>query len=110
MAEHTALLDEDERQRAGRFRFDKHRRRFTVRRSLLRRLVGGYLDRQASSIELIYGERGTLALAEISSEAYTEISTAKLFTGNKNWSIPTLSRGRLFVRNDEELICLDLRP
>ena len=59
---------------------------------------------------IIYGERGTLALAEISPEAYEEVSSAKIFKGNKTWSIPTLSRGRLFVRNDEELICLDLMP
>ena len=57
---------------------------------------------------IIYGERGTLAIAEVSSEAYTELSSAKILEGNKTWSIPTLSRGRLFVRNDEELICLNL--
>lgn len=59
---------------------------------------------------VIYGERGTLAIAELSSEGYAELSSAKIFGGNKTWSIPTLSRGRLFVRNDEELICLDLMP
>ena len=59
---------------------------------------------------IVYGERGTLALAKISPEAYQEISNIKLFKGNKTWSIPTLSRGRLFVRSGEELICLDLKP
>ena len=59
---------------------------------------------------IIFGERGTLALAKISPEAYEEVSSVKIFKGNKLWSIPTLSRGRLFVRNDEELICLDLMP
>ena len=59
---------------------------------------------------IIYGERGTLALAEVSPVAYTEISSVKLHKANKLWSIPTLSGQRLFVRNHEELICFDLRP
>ena len=59
---------------------------------------------------IIFSERGTLALAEISSEAFMEISSVKVLDGNKTWTIPTLSRGRLFVRNDEELVCLNLKP
>ena len=51
----------------------------------------------------------TLALAEISPEAYKEISSTKIYKARKTWSVPTLSRGRLFVRSGEELICLDLR-
>ncbi len=58
---------------------------------------------------IIYGERATLALAEISSEAYTEISSAKILDG-RTWIVPTLSRGRLFVRSKEELVCLNLTP
>jgi outer membrane protein assembly factor BamB len=59
---------------------------------------------------IILGERGNLALAEISSEAYTEISTTTVFQGGRNWVLPTLSGGRLFVRNAEEAVCLNLRP
>ena len=58
---------------------------------------------------IIYGERATLALAEISPEAYTEISSAKIL-GGRTWIVPTLSRGRLFVRSKEELVCLNLTP
>ena len=38
------LLTEAERRRAQRYRFDVHRRRFTVRRATLRRLLGRYLS------------------------------------------------------------------
>jgi 4'-phosphopantetheinyl transferase len=52
------LLSGDERARAERFHFDRHRRRFTVGRGALRELLGGYLDREPRGIELGYGEKG----------------------------------------------------
>jgi outer membrane protein assembly factor BamB len=58
---------------------------------------------------IIAGERGTLALAEASPEAYREISSFRVFEG-KWWTVPTLAGGKLFVRNDEELVCLNLKP
>lgn len=51
------LLSPDERERADRFHFDRHRRRFTVGRAALRRLLGGYLGEEPKAIELAYGER-----------------------------------------------------
>ncbi|MFO7587673.1 MAG: 4'-phosphopantetheinyl transferase superfamily protein [Gemmatimonadota bacterium] len=38
-----SLLSAEERNRAERFRFERHRRRFTVARAVLRRLIGDYL-------------------------------------------------------------------
>lgn len=53
----TALLSSDEIERARRFRFERHRRRFLVRRGLLRRLLGAYLDVDPASVEFTYGAR-----------------------------------------------------
>jgi 4'-phosphopantetheinyl transferase len=50
-------LTATEHERARRFHFEKHRRRFLVRRGLLRRLLGSYLDREPSAVEFVYGER-----------------------------------------------------
>jgi hypothetical protein len=58
---------------------------------------------------IVYGERGTLALAEISPRQYKEISQAPVFD-DKTWTVPTLSGGRLFLRNEKELTCLNLEP
>ncbi len=58
---------------------------------------------------IIYSERGKLALAEISPDAYKEISSAQILDG-RTWIVPTLSNGRLFVRSAEELVCLNLKP
>ncbi len=57
---------------------------------------------------LVLGERGTLALAELSPAKYTEISRFDVFDG-KSWTVPTVAGGRLLVRNEEEIACFDLR-
>lgn len=58
------LLDPDERARAGRFRFDVHRRRFTVGRGFQRAVLGAYLGCDPSEIAYVYGPKGKPALAE----------------------------------------------
>ena len=57
---------------------------------------------------IILGERGNLALAEATPEEYREISKFQLFD-TLTWIVPTLANGRLYVRNEAELVCLDLR-
>lgn len=57
------LLSAEERQRADRFHFDRHRRRFTVRRARLRQLVARYLSggprpMDPLAVRFAYGERG----------------------------------------------------
>jgi len=59
----AALLSEAERDRAGRFAFDRERRRFTVARARLRQLLGARLGVPPDSVELAYGHRGKPALA-----------------------------------------------
>lgn len=54
----SALLSADERQRADRFRFDRHRRRYIVSRAAARRLLGAYGERAAGAVELTYGAKG----------------------------------------------------
>lgn len=57
---------------------------------------------------IIFGERGQLAVAAASPEGYEEKARARIFSG-KTWTMPTLSHGRLYLRNEEELLALDLR-
>ncbi len=58
------LLSADEAERAARFRFDRHRRRFTVGRGVLRQLLGRYLGVDPAQIAFRYGHRGKPELAE----------------------------------------------
>ncbi len=57
------LLSADEIERAERFRFDHHRRRFIVARGVLRSMLGLYLDRPPASLAFEYGPKGKPSLA-----------------------------------------------
>lgn len=52
------LLAPDEWARADRFRFDQHRRQFTVARGVLRTLLGRYLEVDPRRVEFRYGSHG----------------------------------------------------
>ena len=56
-------LADDERARADRFRFDRHRRRFTIGRAALRELLAGYLRCAPEAVRFTYGEKGKPSLA-----------------------------------------------
>jgi 4'-phosphopantetheinyl transferase len=53
-----AALSEEERQRARMFHFERDRRNFIARRSLLRVLLGRYLKAEPSEVSLASEERG----------------------------------------------------
>lgn len=52
---------------------------------------------------------GTLRLIQPNREAYTEISSAKLLAGRDIWAPMALSNGKLVVRDQKQMKCLDLR-
>lgn len=60
----TGLAD-DERVRAGRFRFDRDARRFVVARSALRAVIGRYLGLAPGSVEFTYGVHGKPGLGGV---------------------------------------------
>lgn len=53
-----ALLDEDERARARRFRFDRHRLAFTVSHAATRQILGTYRGDDAAGLVFAYNEHG----------------------------------------------------
>jgi outer membrane protein assembly factor BamB len=57
---------------------------------------------------IILGESGTLALAEATPTAYVKISSFQ-FSRGKCWTVPVLANGRLYVRDEEKIVCLDLK-
>ena len=57
---------------------------------------------------IILGEDGKLALAEASPNEYIEKARFQLFD-DKCWTVPTLAGGRLYLRTQKEMVCLDLR-
>ena len=63
-------------------------------------LADGYL--------IILGEGGKLALVEAIPSEYKEKARFQLFD-DKCWTVPTLAGGKLYLRNQKEMVCLDLR-
>lgn len=59
----SALLTPDEQQRADRFQFPDHRRRFIVGRGALRLLLAAYTGQAATDLRFAYGPKGKPALA-----------------------------------------------
>lgn len=59
---------------------------------------------------IVLAERGTLALVEATTEEWKEISRCSAPRMHyPSWTAPVLSYGRLFLRCEDALICLDLK-
>jgi outer membrane protein assembly factor BamB len=56
---------------------------------------------------LVLGDNGILALVEATAEGYHERARAQVFDG-KSWTMPTLAGGRLYLRDQKQLVSLDI--
>jgi 4'-phosphopantetheinyl transferase len=59
-----AWLSPEEKVRADRFHFTRHRRAFVLGRAALRALLGSYLETQPAEVGFTYGPQGKPALAD----------------------------------------------
>lgn len=61
---------------------------------------------------LLFGEFGDVGLIELNPEEAVECATTpgSVFDGERCYAAPALAGGRLYLRNESELLCLDLRP
>jgi 4'-phosphopantetheinyl transferase len=60
----SSMLSAEERDRAGRFRFDHDRRRYVARRGILRDLIGSYLGCKPTDVAFDYNAYGKPALRD----------------------------------------------
>lgn len=56
---------------------------------------------------IILGETGLLALAEATPDGYRQKATFQI-SERRCWSVPVFCNGRLYVRDEEKLICLKM--
>jgi outer membrane protein assembly factor BamB len=63
----------------------------------------------------LFTETGDFVIAKLTPAAYTEIGrthllepTGECFGRNVVWSYPAFANGKLYVRNDKEILCVDL--
>jgi outer membrane protein assembly factor BamB len=57
---------------------------------------------------IILGEDGNLAVAEATPEAY-RLSASFQFSHNRCWSVPVLANGKLYVRDEKQIVCYDAK-
>jgi outer membrane protein assembly factor BamB len=57
---------------------------------------------------IVLGEAGNLAIVSADPDGFIEKDSAKVLSG-KNWRAPRLAGGNLYLRNQEELVCLSLK-
>jgi outer membrane protein assembly factor BamB len=55
---------------------------------------------------IVQSQDGTLSLVEATPEEYRRKGKMAVLTGDDAWALPALSRGRLFVRDHEKVVCL----
>lgn len=59
---------------------------------------------------IIYGANGILALAEANPKEYVEKSRFQFSAQTHScWSVPVVSNGRLYVRDQKKLVCFDVK-
>jgi len=56
----------------------------------------------------VLSDRGKLLLLEATPQAYTEKSSIQALKG-RCWTAPSLSRGKLYLRNHTEMVCYDIK-
>jgi len=56
----------------------------------------------------VLGEAGNLAIVAASPDGFVQKGDAEVLSGN-NWTSPSIAGGRLYLRNHEELVCVDVK-
>lgn len=57
---------------------------------------------------LVLGEEGTLWLIEATPAGYREKASCRV-SSNKCWTVPSLANGKLYIRDESHLLCLDVK-
>ncbi|MBN1866038.1 PQQ-like beta-propeller repeat protein [Candidatus Sumerlaeota bacterium] len=63
----------------------------------------------AGGMSCVLGERGRLALAKLTPEACEIVSEVEGLVGPKCWTMPVVANGRLYIRDESKLLCLDVK-
>ncbi len=60
---------------------------------------------------IIQTEKGELWLVEATPDEFRPVAKIpKVLSGNSNWATPTLVDGRLYLRDEQKVVCYDVRP
>lgn len=57
---------------------------------------------------IVLGEQGKVAIAPATPEGYREKASFR-FTDDKCWSVPVVAGGKLYLRDEKQLVCYDVK-
>ena len=57
---------------------------------------------------VVLGERGNLGVAEATPVGFVEKAKTQVFGRSKCWTVPSLVAGRLYLRNESEIVCINV--
>jgi outer membrane protein assembly factor BamB len=63
---------------------------------------------KADGLFYLFSEDGMLSLWNLSPEKATKVSEVKILPGQQRWAHPVIANGKLYVRDDAKLLCLDV--
>jgi outer membrane protein assembly factor BamB len=72
------------------------------------RFGSGQLLLTGNTLLLQTEQSGELIAAVADPAEYRELGRIRVFRGSRTWNTPSLAGGRLYLRNHEEMVCLDL--
>ncbi|MGF1582821.1 MAG: PQQ-binding-like beta-propeller repeat protein [Gemmataceae bacterium] len=58
---------------------------------------------------IVLSDTGRLVFAKAQPEKYEQLHEVQVFQRGECWTVPTLAKGRLYLRSKHRLVCLDLR-
>lgn len=73
--------------------------------------MGGSMIRFGNDKMILLGQSGRLTLARVTPAGFTRISSVPdVVDGSEVWAQPAIANGKLFLKGEKELVCVDLRP
>lgn len=63
----------------------------------------------ADGLYYILGQRGDMALARLTPQGFQKLGTMKISPGNERWAPLAIANGKLFMRDDKQIYCLDIK-
>lgn len=73
-----------------------------------RGLGKGSLLAADGNLLIVLSDQGTLVLVEATPDAYTELARFQVMEG-KAWTAPSLANGRLYLRDHDEIVALEMK-
>jgi hypothetical protein len=63
----------------------------------------------ADGLAYILSEKGQLILAKLTPEKMEKIAEVNGLVGPRCWTMPVIANGKLFIRDESKLLCLDVK-